>query len=301
LGGDEKALAEQRTRDLSMLLTPGQWPLWEEQAKLIGRRFQVLRQQRDLWISEVAQRLDLETSIIRDIDYVSRFRKASLKDYMQYAALLGYSCCEIFDEQFLEALAEPMGEEGVLELVETAIRQCQARGKAVLSGRIGDLVGTTGSRLKQYPRVKKLLDRYEAQRKQDAPSFDPLREEGFVKQIEETLRRLDACGEPIVLQHVCDLVGISYSWIVKKSPRIRELFREYQKNRPKRSLAPRLAEEEKVQLVQVAINSLVSQGEAVTLKRIRLLVKMTPKQLRSSPRIRALLAPHIKRWQGEAS
>lgn len=297
----EKEPTEQRTRDLSMLLTPEHWPLWEEQAKLIGRRFQALRMLRDLWIPEVARHLDCENSIIRDIDYVSRFRKASLKDYMQYADLLGYSLREIFDEQSLEALAEPMGEEGVLELVETAIRQCQARGKAVLSGRIGDLVGTTGSRLKQYPRVKKLLDRYEEQRKQEAPGFDPLREEGLVKQIEETLRRLEACGEPIVLRHVCDLVGISYSWIVKKSPRIRELFREYQKNRPKRSLAPRLAEEEKAQLVQAAINSLMSQGEPVTLKSIRLLVKLTQKQLRSSPRIRALLAPYIKRWQGEAS
>ena len=301
LGSDEGEPTEQRTRDLSMLLTPGHWPLWEEQAKLIGRRFQVLRQQRDLWIPEVAQRLGRETSIIRDIDYVSRFRKASLKDYMQYAALLRYSFCEIFDEQSLEALAEPMGEEGVLELVETAIRQCQARGKAVLSGRIGDLVGTTGSRLKQYPRVKKLLDRYEAQRKQEAPSLDPLREDGLVKQIEETLRRLEACSEPIVLQHVCDLVGISYSWIVKKSPRIRELFREYQKNRASRGLSPRLDEEAKVQRVQAAINMLVSRGEPVTLKRLRQMVRLTQKQLRRSPRIRGLLAPYTGKWQREAS
>jgi len=297
----ERELAEQRTRDLSMLLTPGHWPLWEAQAKLIGRRFQVLRQQRDLWIPEVARRLDLETSIIRDIDYVSRFRKASLKNYMQYAALLGYSFRDIFDEQSLEVLAEPMGEEGVLELVETAIRQCQARGKAPLSGRIGDLVGTTGSRLKQYPRVKKLLDHYEAQRKQESASLDPLREEGLIREIEETLRRLEACSEPIVLQHVCDLVGVSYSWIVEKSPRIRELFREYQKNRPERQYSARRDEEEKVRLVQTAINSLVSQGESVTLRSIRLLVKLTQRQLRCSPRIKALLAPYIKRWQGEAS
>jgi hypothetical protein len=301
LGCDEREPTEQRTRDLSMLLTPGHWPLWEEQAKLIGRRFQILRQRRDLWIPEIAQHLGLATSIIRDIDYVSRFRKASLKDYMQYATLLGYSFCEIFDEQSLEALAEPLGEEGGLELVETAIRQCQARGKAVLPGRIGDLVGTTGSRLKQYPRVKKLLESYEAQRKKEAASLDSLREEGLVKQIEEMLRRLEACGKPIVLQHVCDLVGLSYSWIVKKSPRIRELFREYQKNRASRGLSPRLDEEAKVQRVQAVINMLVSQGEAVTLRRIRQIVGLTQKQLRCSPRIKALLAPYTGKWQGEAS
>jgi hypothetical protein len=220
---------------------------------------------------------------------------------MQYAALLGYSFSEIFDERSLEALAEPMGEDGVLKLVETAIRQCQARGKAVLPGRIGDLVGTTGSRLKPFPRVKKLLDHHGTQRKRETPSFDPLREEEIVKQVEETLRQLEARREPIVLRHVCDMVGISYPWIVKKSPRIRELFREYQKNRPNRSLAPRLTEEEKVQLVQAAINALISQGESVTLQRIRLLVKLTQKQLRSSPRIKALLAPYVERWQRETS
>ncbi len=220
---------------------------------------------------------------------------------MQYAALLGYSFCEIFDEQSLQDLAEPVGEEYVLELVETAIRQCRARGKAILPGRIGDLVGTTGSRLKQYPRVKKLLDSYEVQRQQEAVQLDPKLEEGLVKQIEETLRRLEACGEPIVLQHVCDLVGFSYSWIVKKSPRIRGVFREYQKNRASRALSPRLDEEAKVQRVQAAINMLVSQGEAVTLRRIRQIVKLTQKQLRSSPRIKALLAPYTGRWRGAAS
>lgn len=76
---------------------------------------------------------------------------------MQYAALLGYSCYEIFEEQSLEALAEPLGEERVRALGETTTQQCRSRGKAVLSGGIGDLVGTTGSCLKQYPRAKKLL------------------------------------------------------------------------------------------------------------------------------------------------
>jgi len=235
------------------------------------------------------------------VDNVSRFRTAGLKDYIQYADLLGYSFCEIFDEQSLEALAEPMGEEGVLALVETAIRQCQARGLAVLPGRIGDLLGTTASRLKQYPRVKKLLDRYEAQRKQEAPDLDPLREESLVKQIIDQLRRLEACREPIVLQHVCDLVGISYAWIMKKSPRIRELFREYQKNRADRRYSPHLDEEAKVQRVQAAISMLVSQGEAVTLRRIRQIVRLRQRQLRHSPRIKALLAPYVGKWQREAS
>jgi len=301
LSSNEVEPTEQRTNDLKMLLIPWQWPLPEEQAKLIGKRFQVLRQRRDLWIPEVAHLLGRETSVMRDIDYVSRFRQASLKDYMQYAALLGCSLREIFDEQSLEDLVEPFSEEQLLEQIETAIRQLKARGKPVLPGSVGDLVGMTGSRLKQYPRVKKLLNRYEAQRKQEIVQFDLKLEEEFVKQVEHTLKQLEAREEVIVLQHVCDQVGLSYAWIVKKYPRIRALFHEYQKNRSGRGLSPRLNEEAKVQQVQAAINVLVSQGEAVTLRRMRQIVRLTQKQLRSSPRVKALLAPYTGKWQREAS
>ena len=284
-----------------MLLTPGSRPLPEEQAKLIGKRFQVLRQRRDLWVPEIARLLGRETSVIRDIDYVSRFRKASLKDYMQYVALLGYSLREIFDEQSLEELAEPLSEEQLLEQVETAIRQLKARGKTVLPGNVGDLVGMTGSRLKQYPRVKKLLNRYETERKREIFQFDPKLEEELVKQVEDTLKQLEAREEPIVLQHVCDLVGLTYSWMVKTYPRIRVLFSEYQRNQVGRYRSPRSDEEAKVQQVQAALNVLVSRGEPVTLKRIRQMVRLTQKQLRRSPAIKALLAPYTGKWQREAS
>ncbi len=301
LNEDEVEPTMQRTLDLNMLLTPGSRPLPEEQAKLIGKRFQVLRQRRDLWVPEIARLLGRETSVIRDIDYVSRFRKASLKDYMQYVALLGYSLREIFDEQSLEELAEPLSEEQLLEQVETAIRQLKARGKTVLPGNVGDLVGMTGSRLKQYPRVKKLLNRYETERKREIFQFDPKLEEELVKQVEDTLKQLEAREEPIVLQHVCDLVGLTYSWMVKTYPRIRVLFSEYQRNQVGRYRSPRSDEEAKVQQVQAALNVLVSRGEPVTLKRIRQMVRLTQKQLRRSPRIRGLLAPYIGKWQREAS
>jgi hypothetical protein len=82
---------------------------------------------------------------------------------------------------------------------------------------------------------------------------------------------------------------------------VKALFREYQKNRPRRSLAPRLNEEEKVQQVQAAISLLISQGESVTFMRIRQVARLTQKQLRGSPRVKALLAQYIEKWQAEAS
>ena len=159
----------------------------------------------------------------------------------------------------------------------------------------------TKSRLKQYPCVKKLLSLCEAERRREIFQVDHRREDDLVKQIEQTLRVLEDRGEPIVLRHVCDLVGLSYSHLVSRYPRVKALFHEYQKKRGGHSLSPRLSEEEKVRRVQAAINLLISQGESVTFKRIRQVVRLTQGQLRHSPRVKALLAQYIKRWQRETS
>jgi hypothetical protein len=284
-----------------MLLTPGPRPLEKEQAKLIGRRFQLLRQQRDFWIPEIAHLLGRDPSVIRDIDYVSRFRQATLSDYIEYADVLGYRLSEIFDEQSLHDLLAPLDEEQLLDQVETAIRQLKARGKPIRPGNVGDLIGMTTSQLKQYPRVRKLLARCETQRRRELFQLDPQLEEELVKRLEYTLKQLEERSEPIVLQHVCDLVGESYPSMVSKYPRVRALFREYWKNRPGRKLPPRLSEEEKVQQAQAAIDLLISQGEAVTFKRVRQITKLTQKQLKYTPCVKALLAQYIEKWQGEAS
>ncbi len=301
LGSDDLEPTGKLTNDLKMLLTPMPRPLEKQQAKLIGKRLQLLRQRRDLWIPEVAHLLGREASVVRDIDYVSRFRQASLDDYQQYATVLGYSLCEIFDEQSLQELVAPPSEEQLLEQVEVAIHQLKARGKPVLPGSIGDLMGMTVRRLKRYPRLKTLLNRCETERKQESVLLDPKLEEELVKQVEHTLKQLEARGEPIVLQRVCDLVGLAYSWMVKKYPRIRALFRHYQKNRSGHQRCSHVDEEEKVQQVQAAINVLVSQGEPVTLKRIRPIVRLTQKQVRHSPRVKALLAHYTEKRQAEAS
>ncbi len=301
LSDDQVELTDKRTNDLKMLLTPSPISLAEEQAKLIGRRFQLLRQRQDLWVPEVAQLLSRDISIIQDIDYVRRFRQASLNDYMQYADVLGYSLREIFDEQSLEDLVGPFSEEQLLDQVETAIHQLQTRGMPIRLGSIGDLVGMTVRGLRRYPRVKKLLSRCETDRRQEIFQVDLKLEEELVKKLEQTLKQLEVRGEPIVLQHVCDLVGLSYSYMVMRYPRVKALFHEYQKNRSGYKLSPRRNEEEKVQQVQAAINLLTSHGEPVTLRRIRQIVRLTQRQLRCSPRVKALLAQYREKWQEEAS
>src|SRR5712691_1906127 len=137
LSDDDVEPTDRRTNDLKMLFTPAQRHQDQQQAKLIGRRFQLLRQRRDLWIPEVAHLLGRDPSVVRDIDYVSRFRRANLGDYIQYADVLGHSLCEIFDEQSLEDLVAPFSEEQLLDQIETAIHQLKARGTPILPGSVG--------------------------------------------------------------------------------------------------------------------------------------------------------------------
>ncbi len=298
-------LTNKYTNDLNMLLAPGTRPLEKEQAKLVGKRFQLLRLQRGLLIPEVASLMGRETSIVLHIDAVRTFRHSGVKqvrldDYMRYADILGYSLCEIFDETSLQDLIVPASEEQLLEQAEQAIRQLKARGKPILPGNIADLMAMSKSRLKRYPRIKKLLNKWEQERKRERFLLGSKREDPLIKQIEPILQQLEACGEPIVLERVCHLVGLTYRWTVRKYPRIKALFQEYQKHGCGPCRAARVDEETKVREVQAAINCLLSHGEPITLRRIRPIVKLTYYQLRISPRVKALLAQYRDKRQGEA-
>jgi DNA-binding ferritin-like protein len=60
-------------------------------------------------------------------------------------------------------------------------------------------------------------------------------------------------------------------------------------------------EEDLIQQIEHTLKQLEARGEPVTLKQIRQMAKLTQKQLRCSPPLKALLAPYVETWQGEAS
>jgi hypothetical protein len=299
LSSPDLELTDVLTSDLKVLLISEPICKELEQAKLIGRRFQFLRLRQDLLIPEVAHLSGLSPSVIRDIEYVTQYRKANLSHYLRYAQLLGYRLGEIFDEESLQELLVPKSEQEVFDQLEAVISQLKARGQPILRRSVADLMGMTASRLKQYPRVEKLLSRYEMQRKQKLPAQE--REDELLKRVKQTLEQLDERREPILLPHVCDLVGVTYQWIAKKYPRVKALLHEHQKYRSERSSSLPLDEEEKVQRVQAAINWLISQGELVTLRQIRQRARLTPRQLQLSPRVQALLAQHVSKRPRAAS
>lgn len=179
---------QEHAADLEVLLAPLHKPLLEkQQAKLIGKQCMELRQRRDLLVPEVAHPLGRAASVVLDIDQVSRFRQATLDDYVRSAALLGCSLREIFDETSLEALLLLPSEEHLLAQAETAIHHVQTRGKAVRPGSIGGPMGMTVRSLEQYSRLKTLRNRCETERR--TLSFDSQHEEDLIQHIEHTLKR----------------------------------------------------------------------------------------------------------------
>jgi hypothetical protein len=294
------------TNDLKMLLTPGTQPQMPDQAKLIGKRFRLLRLQQGLLVAEVASLMGRKTSLILYIDSVKTLkhlgvRQACLHDYVQYADILGYRLSDIFDEQSLLNLCAPISEEQLLEQAEQAIHQLKAKGKPLLPGNIADLMAMSRRDLKQYPRVKKLLGKLEQQRRQERFLLAAKQEEALLKRLEPVLQQLGASGEPIVLERVCDSIGLTYRHTIRKYPRIKALFQRYQKNGFGPGRAVPVDEETKIREVQVAINVLLSHGEPVTLRRIRPIVNLTYYQLRRSPRVKALVQSYADKREGEAS
>ena len=289
-------LTQRRTDDLKMLLTPSLRPQTSDQARLVGKRFQSLRLKQGLLIPEVASLMGRERSTVLYIDAVrtlphSGVRQPCLNDYVQYADVLGHSLCQIFDEQSLLNLCTSESEEQLLGQVEQAIHQLQARGKLVLPGTITDLMAMSRSRLRQYPRIKKLLNKWEQERKRELFQFSSMREEGLLARLEPILQQLETNGEPLVLERVCHLVGLTYRWAIRKYPRVKALLHEY-RNRLAQGHAPQVDEETKIREVQVAIDLLLSLGEPVTLRRIRPIVNLTYYQLRTSLRVKALLSSY---------
>lgn len=199
-------------------------------------------------------------------------------------------------------LLVPTNEEQVLGQAEQAIRQLQARGKLILPGNIADLMALSRRRLRQYPCVKKLLNKWEQERKRERFQFSSEQEEDIIERLEPILQQLEVDGEPLVLERVCHLVGLTYRWAIRKYPRVKALLHEYQRKRLGPSWrASQTDEDTKVREVQAAIDLLLSQGETVTLRRIRAVVNLTYYQLRTSPRAKALLRSYTDKRQSEAS
>ncbi len=107
-----------------MLLSPMPRPLEEGQAKMVGKQYMALRQQRGLLITDVAFLTGQEISVIMDIEQGSSLKKASFHDYIRYADALSSSLREMFDTHRHQELLVPLSEEQTLKQVEAAI-QCQ--------------------------------------------------------------------------------------------------------------------------------------------------------------------------------
>ena len=220
------------------------------------------------------------------------------------ADALDHSLWEIFDGDALQALLVPLSEEQVLEKIYAAIQQLQTKGEPVTQGDIADIVGIPASRMKRYPLIQPLLNRYRWEQGVASVKFNYPREDELIKRVEHIIEQLEDRGESISVQRMCALVGLSYQWMVKY-PRINSLLHQYREKRSGHWQVPPLTEEEKVQRVQAAIDTLTAGGETITLKRILHISGLTEGQFRrshrGSRRAKALLDQYTEKKQKKTS
>src|SRR5205814_10539103 len=123
------------------LLTAVQWTTKDAQARVIGKHFAFLRQQRKLSIPEVASRMQAQERVLLDIEHThwrteAILNRALFHHYVQYADILDSSLSDIFDEKVIQSLLISPGSEQVLAQVNVALQQLRAQGEPLTQGNV---------------------------------------------------------------------------------------------------------------------------------------------------------------------
>ncbi len=278
---DALQLSRKITRDLEWLLSPIEGVSIEENlAKVIGKRFASFRHQHGLSIEEVATLMGKDESIVLDIEMVYPFRRATFRDYMRYADLLGYALYEIIDVTDNEHLMN-VSEEQVFERVEVAVKRLKAQDEPITRRRIASMVAIPVARLEQHPRVRSLLHRYRREWKGQAKRQ---REEGMIKQMEQTIQYLEMLGEPVMLQRVCSIIGVPYTVMTSRRAKARfvQVMCDLKEDKVQTWL---LLQNELLKEVEQSFQQLERSNQPMTVRNICKIVGVPMKYLRQFPRI----------------
>jgi transcriptional regulator with XRE-family HTH domain len=290
-------ITEQRTRDLEFLLSCHAPGARDTSALEAGKQFEARRQQMGLTITEAAQRMGGEEQVVLEIEYGSLYKKATFDEYLRYADVLGCSLQEIFTADRVQAPRSPrrvsedegVSEEQILTQVQEAIQRLQAQGLPVLPRRISVLVGRSVRDMRQYPRVKTLLNRHKLERSRQTVRLDHQREEELVRRVEQAIKQVEFLGKPLTQRRVCAMAGMTYSWLIQY-PRVKAILLQIASTRPE-NVARRLHHEEQQLLEQAehVIRQLESWGEPISQGRVCELMGISRERLRTHPRLKALV------------
>ena len=269
--------SQRRTEALQALFSPLPGPPNQARAEVIGKQYMAKRLKLDLLISEVADLLGIDQSVVRDMEQVSKLRSASLKDYLQYADALSCSTREIFDADPNQEALIPLSQ--VVKLVEAAMKQLEKQGKHLTRRNISNLVGTEADRLWDYPgMVSGISKRLQSQIPQSqAEKIE--REEEVVKLVEQAIEQLKAKGVRPSQRRIADLVGMTH-WALRAYPRVKVRLEQQ---------ASSLSPLDRHRVVQEAVEQARVLGTSLSYQSIGERLGISAETLRRDSQIRAIV------------
>jgi len=290
------------THELASLLQPQERRSEEAQAVLLGRRFALLRQQKNLSIPEVAQLIGKGEQVVLDIEYVDTSRKATLADYRRYAMILGFSLQQIFDmahlpsDTFSSRLPVnrlPDEVENILQQLEEATRQISEEGVPLRPGQVLERIGIRAEDLKQYPRLQTLFNRYRHRYLLTInKNHHHQREDELLKRIEQAIVQLESWGEHLTQRRICAIVGMTYGGLILY-PRVKAKLLQVSAKSPEMvGRQKRLREERLLEPTRQAIQQLASCHEPLTQQTVCEAIGISREQFKQYPRLNALLQQH---------
>lgn len=275
--------SQRHTEALQALFSPLPGPPNQARAEVIGKQYMAKRLKLDLLISEVADLLGIDQSVVRDMEQVSKLRSTSLKDYLRYADALSCSPREIFDADPNQEALIPLSQ--VFKLVEAAIQQLEKQGKHLTRRNISNLVGIEADRLWDYPRmVSGISKRLQSQIPQSqAEKIE--REEEVVKLVERAIEQLKAKGVRASQRRIADLVGMTH-WALRAYPRVKVRLEQQ---------ASSLSPLDRHRVVQETVEQAGMLGTSLSYQSIGERLGLSAETLRRDSQIRAI----VERAQNE--
>lgn len=251
LSEQEQQLVHSRALDLEYLLSPDPCENDDHIAKWIGYRFAVLRREKQISISTIADQIAIPEHEIMTIEQGGIYKYALFSEYMRYADYFGVTLQHIFQgssmvfqqegqisihkfRQFLLRQHEGV----VLEHLLESIKDLAAQGKMVTQTTIMRHMHTDSKTLNQYASVealwKQILSASQDERHKEKIVKRQKKGEALCEQVKKSVVALHANGQQPSREAISEIMSLSLT-ILLSYPQVKILLMQYPR-RVKRAL-----------------------------------------------------------------
>jgi transcriptional regulator with XRE-family HTH domain len=122
-------------------------------------------------------------------------------------------------------------EEKLVVQVQSIIRKMQVLGQPLTRRQVSEKVGLSPARLKQYPRVEAVLEQVTTDRLQRQSLKHQQREAELVKLLQDTIKEIEALGEPVTKKAVLQRITVSRTTI-GSYPLVRTVWNRLSRKNP---------------------------------------------------------------------